>query len=103
MVESRKYQHAFDVDSLEQHADMNLRRQITRNKPLKVRALQSECITKKFLHPEKRQKSEDIQRQPKILSILAASLVQEAKQWCVVFVKIMGMHMVVLPKYLHAP
>lgn len=61
MVESRKYQHAFDVDSLEQHADMNLRRRITRNKPLKVRALQSECITKKFLHPEKRQKSEDIQ------------------------------------------
>ncbi|AES93817.1 hypothetical protein MTR_5g007800 [Medicago truncatula] len=39
MVESRKlYQHACDVDSLEQHADINLWRQITRNKPLKVRA-----------------------------------------------------------------
>lgn len=50
IVESRKY-----------HADINLRRQITRNKPLKVRALQSECITNEFLHPKKRQKSEDIQ------------------------------------------
>ncbi|CAL5191688.1 unnamed protein product [Lathyrus oleraceus] len=47
-----------EVDSLEQQADINPRRQSTRNRPLTVRAL--ECIANEFLHVQKRQKKKDI-------------------------------------------
>jgi len=41
------------------HADINPRRQSTRNRPLTVRAL--ECIANEYLHVQKRQKKKDIQ------------------------------------------
>ncbi|AES82485.2 uncharacterized protein [Medicago truncatula] len=46
-----------DVDSLEKQADINLRRQSTRNRSLTVRAL--ECIANEFLHVQSRHKRRD--------------------------------------------
>ncbi|KAL5068346.1 hypothetical protein RYX36_019233 [Vicia faba] len=48
-----------DVDSLEQHPDINPRRQSRRTRPLTVRAL--ECIANEFLHVQKRQKKKNSQ------------------------------------------